>query len=206
MRPAARMAILLAVGLCSIALTAFYVAPGARPPLRCVVRIRTPDGSGSGVAVGFRRIVTAAHVVKDFDQVRVDLVDEQGNFFAIDAVVTRRDAQHDLALVETTVLLRDTAVIALGIAERMRAGDPVWCVGSTDGIHPWNTTDGRFTHRDCKGFWQVSAQAWYGNSGGGVFDRETGYLVGMVSQIDGPCITLMVPAPAIEEFLEEVDP
>jgi S1-C subfamily serine protease len=195
------------------------------------VRITTDDGIGSGVIISHRRdaedaeksiyILTAAHVVGDEALVSVELFNSTET---LPAFVVATDTGKDLALLK---LITDKPYpYAVKLAPRDYVPyifTPVWVIGCSLGL-PTRPSEGIITaithHEDTKDtknslclsgenyYWEINAPIWPGNSGGGVFLKETHELIGLavwVKVYRGQLVSTMagvVPLQEIYEFLE----
>jgi len=150
-----------------------------------VVKIRTGNGTGSGVIISDKHILTAAHVVGDEITVQVIAYSYHQDTRALSclasclsAFVVMTDTVKDLALLE----LKST-ICSLKSAELApRNYTPyifteVYAVGCSLGLDP----------RPSEGIisvvsnteWEISAPIIPGNSGGGVFLKSTHELIGI---------------------------
>jgi serine protease DegS len=160
---------------------------------------RTPDGLlrprqreglqrglGSGVIVDAQgHIVTNEHVVKDSDQISVQLTDGR----SAAATVVGRDPDTDLALLQ--IKLAQLPVMALGRSDHLAVGDVVLAIGNPLGIgqtvtHGIVSATGRAqlgvaTFED---FIQTDAAINAGNSGGALVNTH-GELIGINTAVLG---------------------
>ena len=205
------------------------------------VKITAGGVTGSGVVISHRRdaesiyILTAAHVVGDYSEVTVTFYSYRrparrsamagGDAAAfgeprlwrevaekIEASVVITDTNKDLALLR---VLSASAVKPAKLAPRDYKPyifTPVWVVGCSLGLPPRPS----FGYLSALGdsavnYWEVSAPIVPGNSGGGVFLKDTHELIGIavwVRTYREQLITTMagiVPLQNIYEFLGEVD-
>lgn len=122
--------------------------------------------------------------------------------------VVATDPLHDLALLESCGKRFDhkSAKIA---SSRVSVGDHLYFVGHPIGL-PWTHIEGTVAawREDMPveffgPFLQVSANVWFGNSGGGAFN-DNGELVGIASFIvRAPAVGFYIPAESINKFLNE---
>ncbi len=129
---------------------------------------------GAGVAISPTEILTASHVVEGTDTVWV--YDRNGNM--LDGVVTRRDAQRDLAVVDTGDHGLPIAQIR---SDNPGTGEYSWVIGASDWSDP--ITRGRVTDvtDSCNdGVIEVetSAELEQGDSGGPLVDQQ-GQVIGI---------------------------
>jgi len=140
-------------------------------------------GSGVVVAVeadGTSLILTAAHLVEPLVEQRVVAADPNGAD-PIEAEILYLDAESDTAVLRARGL--GGAAARLGPAARL--GDGVWVVS-----YPWGRkrtlVSGVISQVDARlqgivgPVRLIDAAVSYGTSGGGVFDRRTGSLLGIV--------------------------
>lgn len=174
---------------------------------------------GSGVIVDTGRVLSAAHVfasrsaVPDYSAYSVRLrVGKEGHTVASQIKLIKLDTHRDLALLSCYT---DTFSPINVAADTIPVGAPVVTVGAPMGVqHDLLSPLGFLS---CKregagngfpGCWIISAPCFFGNSGGGAFDANSGYLIGIVSGgagADGvgmaPNLIFVVSASAIREFL-----
>lgn len=167
------------------------------------VQIRYKDRSGAGVIMKKERantglykvyVLTAYHIVSDAKEERapnriyVNIYKGDKKFSHI-ADIFRHDDELDIAIlsVETDI---DGLNCAIPIQPARRSSislyDPVVTIGCPLGYDPI-ATEGRITsfRKKVKGgnFWLMSSPTVYGNSGGGVFLKKTGELIGIANMI-----------------------
>jgi S1-C subfamily serine protease len=143
------------------------------------VRNRLCDGvaTGSGVAVGQRRLVTNRHVVEGAEELQLDTWDGR----SISIAVLRVAYLHDLALIETLEPLPRVAPLATGDPE---PGARVTAVGFPRG-GPLTQTRGKVVDRvpgvlgERGRVLRISARVTHGNSGGPLLDAA-GKVAGVV--------------------------
>lgn len=184
------------------------------PNMKSVVRIRAFDamgmemGVGSGVEVAPRRILTAAHVVSGAAELWIDLYDG-GAIRSVRAEVERCSDEKDLAILRPACALSNAATIGLGAASRMSVGHELYACGASAGLTPTNLTRGYLSSknlpeaRGLENLWQMSTTVFFGNSGGAVFDADTGYLVGIVVRMAAPNVSFFVAADELQGFLDD---
>jgi S1-C subfamily serine protease len=158
------------------------------------VRIRTANGVGSGVIIGKDSILTVFHVVASVGQLGgtlwVDL--ENGKQFV--AKVDKVDMARDLAIIKPL----DPAILfdkCASIAEYVpNPGEPLTAIGAANGNQPI-ATQGFFAHVTAEGMYQMGLTAFWGNSGGPIFDSE-GRVIGLLDAVDKPLViqgSIIVP-------------
>lgn len=164
-----------------------------------VVCLRGAVGHGSGVVVGKRLIVTAAHVVDNLERVPeatlIKIVDNQQNEYKGETCFV--DEDNDLALVR--VFEEDLAVPPVSLDLKYEITDPVFAVGYCLQRIEQHLPEPDKTDKPVSriGFGTISdvlntavfvdIGTWgYGMSGGGLFDVD-GRLIGIVSMgsVDG---------------------
>jgi len=182
------------------------------------VRITTDDGIGSGVIINHGDteniyILTAGHVVGNEALVSVELF---GSTESLPAFVVATDTGKDLALLKLIPLnphnLRFHTANLAAKDYVPYIFTPVWVIGCSLGYAP-RPTEGTITAlsdlRDSVvNYWEMNAPIWPGNSGGGVFLKDTHELIGIavwVKVCHGQLADTMggiVPLQTIYEFLE----
>ena len=170
------------------------------------VRLNAVHEVGSGVVIYNDRrqpssdpqtyILTAYHVIKDNrasddrDQlpIEVDFYSDHRPRETATANIVAIHKKFDLALLEVR---RPIIAVEVGLAstERCRAlgvFSPVVTVGCPLGYPPMPTR-GELTSKrkmfDGQAFWMTNAPTIFGNSGGGVFDAQSGQLIGLLVRI-----------------------
>lgn len=162
------------------------------------------DSSGSGVIIGEHDggtiIVTAQHVVGDC------LVSYHGGML----IPLKVDKDRDLAILWSSVKHGvETSLVDIPL------GTDVWAWGypstrSSGGATRLTATRGVLASKPRKHLWRVTSQAWFGSSGGPVFDRFsnlTGIMVSVWASpfrlpVDGEYF--MVPASDVSVLLESL--
>lgn len=152
--------------------------------------------SGSGVFIGESTIITANHVVRSVDEVKLRIDGEE----AI-GTVTKRYVTLDMALIEVQGKHK-YAKLRLN----PKLGERVYVVSAPGGYYEDIIMFGRIAGITEK-WLVVDAKVIMGSSGGGIFDRR-GRLLGIVdngygSQRMGDWLLMAIPAKTIKEFLEE---
>jgi hypothetical protein len=184
------------------------------------VEIRNEVGKtcGSGAVVsrkGVTFVLTAKHVVQDGLGTNVDEVKaikrkaESASEWTLKkwAVSDR----YDLALYafsDQSVTLSAASIAPKDV--KLAYGQEVYYVGTPKRFHGFfgHSDIAHPKYKDAEGTWLViNGQAWYGNSGCGVYINSNGYqLVGICSRLcwnDARTPIRCVPHVAINEFLEE---
>lgn len=159
-------------------------APVSRDMEKQTVRIWTPKGNGSGIPVADDLVVTNYHVIKGCEEGRTvwaDITTEHGTERHAATIVTM-DAARDLATLriqgykfEKIVELNDNP---------MEWGETVIMVGCPQGHMPVPTRG--YYVRHANGKILVSCLGFWGNSGGPVFDANSGRLVGLCNETEQP--------------------
>jgi S1-C subfamily serine protease len=188
------------------------------------VRITTSEGIGSGVIISHRvtegtentiYILTAGHVVGNEALVSVELF---GSTESLPAFVVLTDTGKDLALLRcASGVVRHASVFVAKLAPKDYGPyifTPIWAVGCSLGL-PTRPSEGIITSLcalsdSVANYWEVNAPIWPGNSGGGVFLKDSHELIGIavwVRVYHGQLVSTMagvVPLQTIYEFLEGV--
>jgi S1-C subfamily serine protease len=192
------------------------------------VQVSTKGGVGGGTLFSSRDgrswVVSAWHVlrkgVREGRPVEVKLYGPDGAPAEThEAEVAEKDESKDLALLrlKTDRALPSTARLAPRASLRdVRVFAPVYAVGCPLGHDPLPTPGEVATlSKEVGGerFWMMNAPTTFGNSGGGVFLRESRELIGvsvMVCTIDGaastpvPHLGILVPLDAVYDWLDEL--
>jgi S1-C subfamily serine protease len=162
------------------------------------VRERVPDpnrleqlvvieGTGSGVYIGNRRVVTASHVVQTSDVVEVEFTSGE----AVAARVLASEPSADVALLELAESPREGRSARLGDSSEARIGEQVFVVGAPLGVSHTLTVGHLSARRAGEILFgdfseavllQTDASINPGNSGGPMFNLE-GEVIGIVSAI-----------------------
>jgi Do/DeqQ family serine protease len=174
-------------------------------------RDRRTGGLGSGVIVsrdGY--ILTNHHVVKDAEEVTVELSDRR----SFPATIVGTDAPSDIAVLKIDSV--DLPALALGDSDRARVGDVVLAFGNPLGIGQTVTmgivsAKGRATglgDGSFEDFIQTDAAINQGNSGGPLVGID-GSIVGINSQILSPSggnigIGFAIPASMARNVMEQL--
>ncbi len=191
------------------------------------VRITTDDGIGSGVIISYHRgtedtentiyILTAGHVVGNEALVNVELF---GSAESLPAFVVATDTGKDLALLQICNPPAGEAGLKSGIFNGhvarlapqgyvLHIFQPVWVIGCSLGYSP-RPTSGEITAVDGS-YWEMNAPIWPGNSGGGVFLKDTHELIGIavwVKICEGQLASTMggiVPLYEIYDFIDRLE-
>jgi S1-C subfamily serine protease len=173
---------------------------------------------GSGVIIETGRVLSAAHVFQapdgDLSKYTVRLgVGAEGHTVASQIKMIQLDTHRDLALLSCFTSPFSKIHLAEG---SIPVGAPVVTVGSPTGVqHDLLSPLGFLSSkRDSSGggfpgCWIVSASSFFGNSGGGAFEANSGYLVGIVSGGSGaggvgmaPNLIYVVSAVTVRDFLK----
>jgi len=178
--------------------------------LKPSVQIRAGYSTGSGVVISSTSqatyILSAAHVVGDESTVDVTFYFYHGDT-EIKAHVVATDTAKDLALLRTYTYKPYPYVAKLALSTyRPYIFTPIWVIGCALGYPP-RPTNGEVTA--INSHWEINAPIWPGNSGGGVFLKDTNELIGiavLVKVYRGQLVSTMgsiVTLQEIYEFLEE---
>lgn len=166
-------------------------------------------GSGSGVAISARLLLTAMHVADGSPGIKyeIDVYDKDGAYarsIKCKFVKCGTFPASDIALLEAQEDL-PYWIDATALGE-IAVGEPLYNTGAKLGLSPYNVSWGTlaskgFDFPDTFGLWQASLQAAPGCSGGGVYNKHH-QLVGILTQgVQGYGLSWFVPAPTIAQFL-----
>ncbi len=199
------------------------------------VQVSARGGVGGGTVLssrpGLTYVVTAFHVIRKAvvrtggaetrEPVEVRMYDEAGApLETLPGELTAYDDKKDLALIRVRADRTFPNVARLAARETLRGVrvfTPVYAVGCPLGHDPLPTIgEVAALHKDVSGerFWMMSAPTTFGNSGGGIFHRETRELIGvsvMVCTYDGPVSTpvphlgIMVSLEVVYDWLDSLD-
>ncbi|HZN63210.1 MAG TPA: serine protease [Planctomycetota bacterium] len=168
-------------------------------------------------------IVTAFHVLQKVVEperrpVQVKLYGEGGESETVDSDLLIHDERRDLALLKLRSTKHYPIAARLAARERVRETSvftPIYAVGCPLGHDPLPSF-GEITtlRKEVNGerFWMMSAPTIFGNSGGGVFHRETLEMIGvsaMICTFDNPVSTpvphlgILVPLDSVYDWLRE---
>jgi len=126
-------------------------------------------------------------------EVTVEMFDYDGSKIvsanSIKAQIIAYDKNHDIAAVKLNShrpILNVATVIPKEDIENLQIADPVWVCGCSL-LHDPFPNPGTLTYLremiDQKSYIMQNAPSIFGNSGGGLFHGETGYLLGLTSRI-----------------------
>jgi len=162
------------------ALAAQAAGNGTQPdPAAAVYKIRATGGGhvadGSAVLIAPGRLLTACHVTRRADSIRVGREELKWSAYPVTS-----DIEHDLCVLAVSELSTATPA-AVGPIESLRLSDPVIAAGYPRGGKL------NISHGEIKGLHaldgasvlQVSAPFDHGQSGGGLFDAA-GRLIGII--------------------------
>jgi len=143
---------------------------------------------GSGVLVSKEgKILTAAHVVNNADEIEVYFRDGQ----VMKAKIEGLSRVADVAVIKTMGLIKNPKPAKMGNSDNSRIGDEVMIIGSPMGlehslsvgyISRKETQHGHSTNFKKMEFFQTDAAINTGNSGGPMFNMD-GEIIGIVSSI-----------------------
>lgn len=197
------------------------------------VQVNVKGSVGGGTLLYSREshsyVVTACHVVQKIiagrdaetrEPVEVTMYDDRGAAAdTVDADLVAWDDRKDLALLRLRALHPFPNAARLATRETLQAirvFTPIYAVGCPLGHDPLPTLGEIATlNKEVNGerFWMMNAPTIFGNSGGGVFHRETRELVGvsvMVCTYDGavstpvPHLGIMVSLEAVYDWLDDL--
>ena len=171
------------------------------PPvmMRNSAKVRCAHGQGSGTFIGPREVLTALHViqsendegVKQFEaMIEVEIrriVRGLPVTMWLPCTVKRHDANYDLAILEVDTDLPSRAPVAASMPE---PGAAVFIVGCPVGANVtpslgFLATAGGLGPDSAPWLAETSANSFLGNSGGGVWNANTGELIGVLVQFRG---------------------
>ena len=164
----------------------------------------------SGVWVGINRILTAAHCVESKDITLYMVKSDIEKDIIRLAIKVKVDEKSDLALLMTDLKSAPPHSDALISKEKPYAGLKIYIEGHTTGLW-WTYAEGvvssnirSFFDQSRTATIQISAPAWFGNSGGGAFN-DNGELVGLCSwlSVKGPNLTFFVPNDVLRDFVKK---
>lgn len=171
--------------------------------------------SGSGVWIENNKVLTAFHVVDEMPAGAVITVEAYGKFGSawLDASVDKTQPDIDLATLKVDG--EAPAIASIDFMCRQRAGAPLWLIGGPMGLKAQYATFGYLSSYGDDdrikepALWGSSNSAFFGNSGGPVFDANTGKLMGILVQGRGamgigmaPNVAIFVPLSAARGFLD----
>ncbi|MFA5795160.1 MAG: serine protease [Candidatus Brocadiia bacterium] len=177
--------------------------------LYTTVRVKAGFSCGSGVIIdGY--IITAAHVVDNESEVKVEIFYPEFSEFSASVVIT--DTAKDLALIKICNLKSGICNYSATLAPRNYTPyifSPVYAVGCSLGLKV-RPSYGIISIIE-PDYWEINAPILPGNSGGPVFDARTYEVIGIsvwVHTCKEQLVTTMagiVPIQKIYDFLEEND-
>jgi hypothetical protein len=161
---------------------------------------------GAGVILESGRVLTAAHVVVARDgKYMVRLKDTDGVMLVSDFKVIKTNKELDLAQLSCFTGQFDK----LKLGGDIPLGHPMVMSGSPAGLKVGLLSGLGFLTRKEKNIWFASQTIYFGFSGGGVWDVNSGVLLGIVQsscfdrdKIPIPGTAQFIPAKTIEEFLK----
>jgi S1-C subfamily serine protease len=204
-----------------------------RAILRPSVQVVGRGGVGGGTIIRSERegaegygtyIVTAYHVIQKVVEggtrkpVQVKLFADGGEAETVESDLLIHDERRDLALLKLRSTREYPGTARLAARERVRETSvftPIYAVGCPLGHDPLPSF-GEITtlRKEVNGerFWMMSAPTIFGNSGGGVFHRETLEMIGvsaMICTFDNPVSTpvphlgILVPLDSVYDWLRD---
>lgn len=189
------------------------------------VQVSAKSGVGGGTLLysrpGHSYVISAYHVVQKSDAPpEVRLYDEKGELVdEVEADLVAKDEGKDLALLKlrTERVYGTVARLATRASLRaVRVFTPLYAIGCPLGHDPLPTLgEVAALHKEVAGesFWMMTAPTIFGNSGGGVFHRETRELIGvsvMICTYDGavstpvPHLGILVSLEAVYDWLDSM--
>jgi S1-C subfamily serine protease len=191
------------------------------------VQVSAKGGVGGGTLIfsrsGHSYVITAYHVIQKTppegsessapEPPEVRIFDEKGELAdEVEAHLTAHDERKDLALLRLNTdrtYPRVARMASRPTLRGLRVFTPLYAIGCPLGHDPLPTLgEIAALHKQVAGenFWMMNAPTIFGNSGGGVFHRETREMIGvsvMICTYDG-AVSTPVPHLGILESLETV--
>lgn len=150
-------------------------------------RIRTLEGCGSGVAISEDMLLTNEHVIGENESVLVDVWStEKNQYITVPGVVVKIIHSSDIAAIKIDGRFSSWTRMS---SRQMSWGDNLVCVGCVGASLPIPRTGvfvGIVGSGPQQGQLQIQANVYPGSSGGGVFDADTGDLVGIMAGMEPP--------------------
>jgi S1-C subfamily serine protease len=155
--------------------------------LPAIVSVDAGQSRGTGFFVAPDLVVTNAHVIGQ----QIDATLRFDNGRTAPGRLERLSRELDLALLRSSVRLPDAAVLSLGAARGLRAGQEILVIGSPLGLQSTVTRGIVSALRDANGVLLVQTDAAInpGNSGGPLLDRQ-GRVVGIATLKQGEAESL----------------
>lgn len=166
------------------------------------VQVVVGGGHGSGVYIGDGYILTAAHVaVEAGTEGTVEIKHPRSENYADSwtATVVWVDTRQDVALLHVKAVISDTALKASPVScDKFNVGQKVVIVGWPRDLGRIQSSGYIASDETKRGPWAhsvvVVAPVTFGNSGGPVYDEQTGKVAGIaVGILDGTSLSLVVP-------------
>ena len=185
MRFPIRLWLLAVVFLLPQTIGARISGPGREDVKRSVVKVTTADESGAGLILsnkeGTTFILTAYHVVKDAKKVTVTFFDRKYQPFS--AKVLNFNEDLDIAVIKVEKVPFSQRALRLTVTDSPVEGGAVMTVGHPADLD-WQFEEGEIVRLDYRGdsrkFLHTSPNLQRGNSGGPVFLKSDGKLLGLV--------------------------
>jgi len=174
------------------------------------IQIHAGYSTGSGVVISSTNkatyILSAAHVVGDEGTIDVTFYYPGGNSTTITGSVLATDTLKDLALIKAYTYKTFPYVARLARrGYKVHVFQPVWVIGCSLGYPP-RPTSGEVTA--INQYYEINAPIWPGNSGGGVFLKDTHELIGiaiLVKVYQGQLVSTMGSIVPLEDIYEFID-
>ena len=168
-------------------------------------------GSGSGMAIDKRRVLTAAHVAGPQPGMAymIDIFDVNGKYVrSVPAKIVRTNdsdvnPELDVALLEAAEDLPHYQPLVYGDAE---VNDVIYCIGASAGMSPYHVFFGLLAGKTSvpyPGMYDAAMLGLPGNSGGPVFNAKHEFIGVLVRGVTGGII-LFVPAKTVKTFLNAI--
>ena len=160
--------------------------------MAAIARVNTYLGSGSAFLISPNKLITARHVVEDFNEgemVTLDFEKASTKLIAVEAkiIYLPENENKDFAILELTNPLNNIPYLQLVTSDVISINDKINIVGYPAGL--FSSTIGTISNNlipENTDLLQLNAGAWPGSSGGPVFIDATDQVVGiLVSGLEG---------------------
>ena len=166
-------------------------------------------GLGTAIGIGPRELILCNHEVAEnpAGTYYIDLFDKDGRLFKrIPCRIKKRTVHPDICLVVVDEALPHFINPYDNKSTELEVGDWTYAVGAKYGYVPYNITWGELMTKAPEifpGTWATTANVWFGNSGGGMYDGKENKFVGLVDAMVPPhSCTFFIPAKAVCEWLD----
>jgi S1-C subfamily serine protease len=185
---------------------------------RTTVALVLPDYEGGlkpycgGVWVASDKILTAHHCIEENPVIAYEVFEDTHSKFPKFALIYAEDKDNDLAMLQVDKTTMPVHPVADIRQDDVWVGEHVNIVGHTVGLW-WTYIEGvvssmslrEMSGKDGKSYaLQISAPAWFGNSGGGAFDDQ-GRLLGISSFVSAraPNVAFFVHPNIVKAFVKK---